>query len=115
VLRLLDCAKIILVTVQKWEIIVAVNLLMNNLVVAVIISNHRTLIDFICNFIRKKSLKVVTKAILTTLFKKYPTLFFPGETSDGRLANLITVVGGPSCTCVIFLRLHPVRLYLLDS
>jgi hypothetical protein len=31
--------------------------------------------------------------ILTTLFKKYLTLFFPGKTSDGRLANLITVVG----------------------
>jgi hypothetical protein len=27
------------------------------------------------------------------LSKKYPTLFFPGKTSDGRLANLITVVG----------------------
>jgi hypothetical protein len=35
------------------------------------------------------------------LSKKYPTLFSPGKTSDGRLANLITVVvvvvgGGPS-------------------
>jgi hypothetical protein len=28
------------------------------------------------------------------LSKKYSTLFCPGKTSDGRLANLITVVGG---------------------
>jgi hypothetical protein len=27
------------------------------------------------------------------LSKKYPTLFFPGKTSDSRLANVITVVG----------------------
>jgi hypothetical protein len=40
--------------------------------------------------------------VYTTLFKKYPTLFFPGKTSDGRLANLITVVGGPSWYIWVF-------------
>jgi hypothetical protein len=34
------------------------------------------------------------KIVNTTLFKKYPTLFFPGKTSDGKLANVITVGGG---------------------
>jgi hypothetical protein len=39
--------------------------------------------------------------VLRGLSKKYLTLFFPGKLSDGSLAYLITVVGGPSCACVI--------------
>jgi hypothetical protein len=50
-----------------------------------------------------------------SLSRKYPTLFFPGKTSDGRLANLITVVGGPFMRMRDLLWLRPVRLSLLDS
>jgi hypothetical protein len=49
------------------------------------------------------------------LSKKYPTLFFPGKTSDGRLANLITVVGGTFMCMRDLLRPRPVRLSLLRS
>jgi hypothetical protein len=39
----------------------------------------------------------------TTLFKTFPTLFFLGKTSDGRLADLITVVGWTfMCMCDFF-------------
>jgi hypothetical protein len=51
----------------------------------------------------------------TTLSKKYPTLFLPGKTSDGRLANLITVVGETFMSMCDLLRPCPVRLSLLGS
>jgi hypothetical protein len=41
--------------------------------------------------------------------------FFPGKTSDGRLANLITVVGGTFMRMRDLLRPRPVRLSLLGS
>jgi hypothetical protein len=51
-----------------------------------------------------------------TLFIKYPTLFFPGRTSDGRLANLITVEGGGTFMRLRdFLLPRPVHLSLLGS
>jgi hypothetical protein len=51
----------------------------------------------------------------TVLFKKYPTLFFPRKHSDGRFANLITVVGGTFMRMHDFLWLRPVHLSLLGS
>jgi hypothetical protein len=49
------------------------------------------------------------------LSKKYLTLFFPRKTSDSRLANLITVVGGTFMGMRDLLRPRPVRLALLGS
>jgi hypothetical protein len=49
------------------------------------------------------------------LSKKYPTLFFPGKTSDGRLANLIIVVGGTLMHIHDLLWPRSVRLSVLDS
>jgi hypothetical protein len=76
-----------------------------------------------CKFsvnIRRKSatkLSVIIKIFsIRGLSKKYPTLFFPGKPSDGRLANLITVVGGGT-----FMRMRDllwpclVRLSILGS
>jgi hypothetical protein len=52
----------------------------------------------------------------TTLSKKYLTLFFPGKTSDDRLANLITVMGGGAFMSMRdLLRPRPVRLSHLSS
>jgi NAD kinase len=53
----------------------------------------------------------------TTLFKKYLTLFFPRKTSDGRLANVITVGGGGGTFMHMhdFLQPCPVLLFLLGS
>jgi hypothetical protein len=56
-----------------------------------------------------------TEAEVRGLSKKYPTLFFPRKTSDGRLANLITVVGGSFMCMRDLLRPRPVRLSLLGS
>jgi hypothetical protein len=53
--------------------------------------------------------------LYATLSKKYPTLFFPEKTSDGRLANLITVVGGTFMSMRDLLRPCLVRLSLLGS
>jgi hypothetical protein len=57
----------------------------------------------------------MSNTALQGLSKKYPTLFFPGKTSDGRLANLITVVGGTFMHMRDLLRPRPVRLSLLGS
>jgi hypothetical protein len=40
------------------------------------------------------ALVILSKKVYTTLFKKYPTLFFPVKNNDGRFKNLIIVVGG---------------------
>jgi hypothetical protein len=47
------------------------------------------------------------------LFKKY--LFFPGKTSDDRMENLITVVGGTFMSMCDFLQPRLVHLSLLSS
>jgi hypothetical protein len=51
----------------------------------------------------------------TTLFKKHLGLFLSRKTSDGRLANLITVVGGIFMHMRDFLWPRPVHLSLLGS